>query len=62
MARAKARICAGLTTALGRPAATITAATVISKPPVASSTTNSGATVVKRAVSCSWACCSSFRI
>ena len=40
MARAKARIRAGLTAANGRPAAA--AATVISKPPVASSMTSSG--------------------
>jgi len=44
VARAKSRICRGLTTAKGRPAAAIAAATVTSNPPVASSTTSSSGT------------------
>ena len=43
VARAKARTWAGLTTASGSPAPAIPAATVISKPPVASITISAGA-------------------
>ena len=43
IARAKSRIWRGLTTASGSPAPLSAAATAISKPPVASSTTRAGA-------------------
>ena len=47
-ARAKARIWRGLTTARGRPAPASAAATVTSKPPVASITTSAGPSVASR--------------
>ena len=47
VARAKSRIWRGLTTASGRPAPARAAATVISNPPVASSTIRAGARVTQ---------------
>ena len=53
VARAKSRIWRGLTTASGRPAAQSDPATVVSKPPVASTTTSATSSVRKRATNSS---------
>ena len=52
-ALAKARTCAGLTTAPGNPAAPRAATTTVSKPPVASNATICGESLRSRATSCS---------
>ena len=53
VARAKSRICLGLTTTRGSPAAASAPATATSKPPVASSTTSAGASARRRPTSAS---------
>src|SRR4029450_8659655 len=53
VARAKSRIWRGLTTTTGKPAAARPAATTVSKPPVASSTTKVGVMVLSRLASSS---------